>query len=60
MRYLFDEPIQMKADLNFDFTKLRLVSYVPIISCADAGCGVDCEEQMEARRLMGFRVIWWS
>lgn len=57
MSYLVDEPIQMKEVLNFDFAKLRPVAYVPIISCADAGCGIDCEDRMEAQKLMGFRVI---
>ena len=57
MRYLVEEPIQMKEVLNFDFTKVRPVAFVPVISCANAGCNMDCEERIEARRRIGFRAI---
>ncbi|PON46961.1 Seipin family [Parasponia andersonii] len=57
MRYVVEEPIQMKEVLNFDFTKHRPVAFVPVISCVNANCDMDCEEQIEARRRIGFRTI---
>ncbi|KAL5577002.1 hypothetical protein UlMin_018701 [Ulmus minor] len=57
MRYLVEEPMQMKELLNFDFTKLRPVSYVPIISCVHAGCEIDCEQKINGGKREGFRVI---
>ncbi|XP_062115551.1 seipin-2 [Humulus lupulus] len=57
MRYFVEKPVHMKEVLNFDFTKHRPVAFMPIVSCVNAGCGMDCEEQIEARKKMGFRVI---
>ncbi|KAF4385756.1 hypothetical protein F8388_010312 [Cannabis sativa] len=57
MRYFVEVPLHMKQVLNFDFTKHRPVAFVPIISCVNAGCGIDCEQQIEARNTVGFRVI---
>ncbi|KAG2689308.1 hypothetical protein I3843_09G131800 [Carya illinoinensis] len=52
MRFLVQEPIQMKKMLNFDYTKPSPVAYVPIVSCDGVGCGEDCKEQIG-----GFRFI---
>ncbi|KAJ8761163.1 hypothetical protein K2173_001219 [Erythroxylum novogranatense] len=38
MRYLVEEPMQIKEDLNFDYTKISPVAYVPIISSGGLGC----------------------
>ncbi|KAH7545034.1 hypothetical protein FEM48_Zijuj01G0050600 [Ziziphus jujuba var. spinosa] len=57
MRYLVEEPIQMKEILNFDYTKHSPVAYVPLISRAGAGCGMDGKEQNEVGRSLAFRVI---
>jgi seipin len=52
MRYLVEEPIQMKEVLIFDYTKHSPVTYVPVASCGCVGCGEDCEE-----KISGFRVV---
>lgn len=52
MRYLVEEPIQMKEVLIFDYTKPSPVASVPVASCGGAGCGEDCEE-----KISGFRVV---
>lgn len=57
MRYLVEEPIQMKEMLNFDYTKQKPVAYVPVMSCASAGCGLDNEGQPEVGKRLAFRAI---
>ncbi|KAF3451336.1 hypothetical protein FNV43_RR07431 [Rhamnella rubrinervis] len=57
MRYIVEEPIRMKETLNFDYTKHSPVAYVPVISCASAGCGMDSKEQSEVGKSFAFRAI---
>jgi seipin len=57
MKYIVVEPLQMKEMLNFDYTKLSPVAYVPVVSCAAVSCGVDCKESLQDRGIFGFRVI---
>lgn len=57
MRYFVEEPIQMKEILNFDYTKRSPVAYVPVISCAGTGYGMDSKEQTEVRKNSAFRAI---
>ncbi|KAB2060690.1 hypothetical protein ES319_A10G035600v1 [Gossypium barbadense] len=46
MRYLVDEPLEIKEMLNFDYSKSSPVAYVPIVSCAAIGCGAKCMEKI--------------
>lgn len=57
MKYIVVEPLQMKEMLNFDYTKLSPVAYVPVLSCAAVSCGVDCKQSVQDRGIFGFRVI---
>ncbi|PNY17640.1 seipin [Trifolium pratense] len=56
--WFVEKPIQIKEVLNFDYTKLSPVAYVPIISCDDVG-RKDYESNVEVGKLMmmGERVI---
>ncbi|KAF2302949.1 hypothetical protein GH714_011762 [Hevea brasiliensis] len=49
---LVENPVQMKEELNFDYTQNSPVAFVPIMSCRGVGCGVNCEEKS-----LGPRVI---
>ncbi|TXG47703.1 hypothetical protein EZV62_026997 [Acer yangbiense] len=44
MRYLVEEPIQIKETLNFDYKENSPVALIPLTSCYGASCGVKCEE----------------
>ncbi|XP_050368370.1 seipin-2 [Argentina anserina] len=57
MRYIVSEPLQMMEMLNFDHTRHSPVAYVPVVSCAGVGCGVDCNEKVEGGGILGGRVI---
>ncbi|KAJ8762003.1 hypothetical protein K2173_006605 [Erythroxylum novogranatense] len=41
MRYLVEEPMQIRQGLNFDYTKNSPVAYVPISSRGSLDCGVN-------------------
>ncbi|GAU48450.1 hypothetical protein TSUD_383470 [Trifolium subterraneum] len=58
MKWFVEKPIQIKEVLNFDYTKLSPVAYVPIISCDDVG-RKDYENSVEVGNLMmmGERII---
>lgn len=56
-RVLVEKPIQMKETLNFDYTKHSPVAFVPIISCPDVSCGMNCREKIETGKLGGSRVL---
>ncbi|GKU94340.1 hypothetical protein SLEP1_g7844 [Rubroshorea leprosula] len=57
MRYLVEEPLQMKEMLNFDYTKNSPVAFVPISSCAGVDCDTNCMEKTEVWNNVGSRVI---
>ncbi|KAJ0081343.1 hypothetical protein Patl1_10422 [Pistacia atlantica] len=57
MRFLVEEPIQIKENLNFDYTKNSPVAFVPILSCDAVFCGFNCEEKKEVSKSLGSRVI---
>ncbi|KAG4178302.1 hypothetical protein ERO13_A10G033300v2 [Gossypium hirsutum] len=57
MRYLVDEPLEIKEMLNFDYSKSSPVAYVPIVSCAAIGCGAKCMEKINVGNNVGSRVI---
>ncbi|XVF27428.1 hypothetical protein REPUB_Repub14bG0105800 [Reevesia pubescens] len=57
MRYLVEEPLEIKETLNFDYTKTSPVAFVPIVSCAAVGCGVKCMEKIDVGKNVGSRVI---
>lgn len=59
MKCFVEKPIQMKEVLNFDYTKLSPVAYVPIISCDGVVDGKDSENNVQVGKLMmmGERVI---
>ncbi|XP_058756788.1 seipin-2-like [Vicia villosa] len=59
MKCFVEKPIQMKEVLNFDYTKLSPVAYVPIISCDGVVRGKDSENNVDVGKLMmmGERVI---
>ncbi|CAK8530795.1 unnamed protein product [Lathyrus sativus] len=59
MSCFVEKPIQMKEVLNFDYTKLSPVAFVPIISCDGVVGGKDSENNVQAGKLttMGERVI---
>ncbi|KAK2642582.1 hypothetical protein Ddye_024345 [Dipteronia dyeriana] len=48
MRYLVEEPIQIKETLNFDYKENSPVALIPLTSCYGASCGVKCEENKES------------
>ncbi|KAJ9168650.1 hypothetical protein P3X46_020150 [Hevea brasiliensis] len=52
IRNLVENPVQMKEELNFDYTQNSPVAFVPIMSCRGVGCSVNCEEKS-----LGPRVI---
>ncbi|KDP21152.1 hypothetical protein JCGZ_21623 [Jatropha curcas] len=52
VRYLVENPIEIKNELYFDYTESRPVAFVPIMACGGVGCGGDCEEKS-----LGPRVI---
>ncbi|XP_050234998.1 seipin-2 [Mercurialis annua] len=51
MRYVVENPVEIKEELYFDYTQNCPVAFVPIMSCVD--CGLNCED----RSLAGRRVI---
>ncbi|KAK7412497.1 hypothetical protein VNO78_03961 [Psophocarpus tetragonolobus] len=57
MKGLVEKPIQMREVLNFDYTKLSPVAYVPIISCADVIGGTSSEGKVDATKWAGERII---
>ncbi|KAF9672488.1 hypothetical protein SADUNF_Sadunf11G0047400 [Salix dunnii] len=57
MRYLVEEPIQIRQDLNFDYTENSPVAFVPLQSCAAAACGVECKENFGNLKSSKTRVI---
>ena len=57
MRYLVEEPLEIKENLNFDYTNSSPVAFVPIVSCAAVGCGVKCMEKIDIGKNVGSRVI---
>ncbi|XP_031269768.1 seipin-2 [Pistacia vera] len=57
MRFLVEEPIQIKETLNFDYTKNSPVAFVRILSCDAVFCGFNCEEKKEVSKSLGSRVI---
>ncbi|KAL3576306.1 hypothetical protein D5086_021589 [Populus alba] len=54
MRYLVEEPIKIRQDLNFDYTKDNPVANVPIQSCGGVAC---CEENIGDFKSLNTRVI---
>ncbi|XP_011039372.1 PREDICTED: uncharacterized protein LOC105135956 [Populus euphratica] len=54
MRYLVEEPIKIRQDLNFDYTKDNPVACVPIQSC---GGVASCEENIGDIKSLNTRVI---
>lgn len=52
IRNLVENPVEMKGELNFDYTQNSPVAFVPIMSCGGVGCGLTCEEKS-----LGPRVI---
>ncbi|CAK9148066.1 unnamed protein product [Ilex paraguariensis] len=57
MKYLVEEPIQIKENLNFDYTKTSPVVFVPISECFGVSCGENCGEKSEIGNIGGSRVI---
>ncbi|KAL5839251.1 hypothetical protein ACOSQ3_011959 [Xanthoceras sorbifolium] len=57
MRYLVEEPIQIKETLNFDYKENSPVALVPLMSCYGASCGVKCEENKDSWMSSESRVI---
>ena len=57
MKCLVEKPIQMREVLNFDYTKLSPVAYVPVMSCAGVVGGRSSENKVDARKWAGERVI---
>ncbi|KAE8673316.1 NOD26-like intrinsic protein 1,2 isoform 1 [Hibiscus syriacus] len=57
MRYLVEEPLEMKEMLNFDYTQTSPVAFVPIVSCAAAGCGAKCMEKIDVGKNVRPRAI---
>ncbi|KAJ6292714.1 hypothetical protein OIU78_024820 [Salix suchowensis] len=57
MRYLVEEPIQIRQDLNFDYTENSPVAFVPVQSCGTATCGVDCKENFGDVKSLKTRAI---
>ncbi|XP_022720958.1 seipin-2-like isoform X2 [Durio zibethinus] len=57
MRYLVEEPLEIKGTLNFDYTKSSPVAFVPIVSCAGVGCGVKGMEKIDVGKNTRSRVI---
>ncbi|GMI93512.1 SEIPIN2 [Hibiscus trionum] len=57
MRYLVEDPLEMKEMLNFDYTKSSPVAFVPIVSCAAFSCGSKCMEKIDVLKNVGPRVI---
>ncbi|AES64044.1 adipose-regulatory protein (seipin), putative [Medicago truncatula] len=59
IKYFVEKPIRMNEVLNFDYTKLSPVAYVPIISCDGVVKGKDYEGGFEVGKgmMMGERVI---
>ncbi|XAR59271.1 hypothetical protein NMG60_11015015 [Bertholletia excelsa] len=57
VRYLAEEPIQMKEMLTFDYTKNNPVSFVRFTSCPSEPCGEGCRENSEVGKTAGPRAI---
>lgn len=57
MRFLVEEPVQMKERLIFDYTKNSPVAFVPLTSCQAASCGENCKENVEIGKVGSMRVI---
>ncbi|CAL1400807.1 unnamed protein product [Linum trigynum] len=54
MKFLVEEPLQIREELNFDFTQSKPVAFVPMVSCPGVGCGVDCKDS-KVGEIMSFR-----
>ncbi|WCJ27266.1 Seipin-2 [Euphorbia peplus] len=52
MKLLVENPIEIRDELNFDYTQKSPVAFVPVMSCGGVGCGLDCGEKS-----LGSRVI---
>ncbi|CAL1410448.1 unnamed protein product [Linum trigynum] len=57
MKFLVEEPLQMRQELNFDYTQSKPVAFVPMVSCPGLGCGVDCKDGVGEIRSFRQRVI---
>ncbi|XP_038720471.1 seipin-2-like isoform X2 [Tripterygium wilfordii] len=57
VRNLVEEPVEIKENLNFDYTKNSPVALVPIWSCNAVGCGVNCKENVNVGQSKGTRLI---
>ena len=57
VRWLVEEPFQMRQVLNFDYTKQSPVAFVPVMSCDGVGGAHDSEKGIAVREWMGRRVI---
>ncbi|CAK7350359.1 unnamed protein product [Dovyalis caffra] len=57
MRYFVEEPIQIRQDLNFDYTKNSPVAFVPVKFCGGVACGVNCKENIGDVKSLKTRVI---
>lgn len=47
-----EEPIHVEEMLNFDYTKLSPVAYVPVGSIDGVNCGEDCKDKNEVMRII--------
>ncbi|XP_065878082.1 seipin-2 [Euphorbia lathyris] len=52
MRFLVENPIEMKHELIFDYTQKSPAAFVPIISCGGVGCSLNCEEKSLGPRVV--------
>ncbi|XP_015576658.1 seipin-2 [Ricinus communis] len=52
MRYLVENPVEIKDQLDFDYTQNSPAAFVPIMSCGGIACGVNCEEQSLGPRII--------
>ncbi|XP_054779131.1 seipin-2-like isoform X2 [Prosopis cineraria] len=57
MKFYMEKPIHKREILNFDYTKQTPVAYVPLTSCTDIGSGIDPENNVQAGKWMGARII---
>ncbi|KAF6167394.1 hypothetical protein GIB67_020700 [Kingdonia uniflora] len=57
MRYIVEEPIQMSEMLNFDYTNTSPVALVPIMSCPNELCGLNCKEMVDSGKNVRSRVF---
>ncbi|CAN0853616.1 SEI2 [Linum grandiflorum] len=57
MKYLVEEPLQIREALNFDFTRSKPTAYVPIVSCAGVDSGSEYSDKFEEIRSFKQRFI---